>query len=142
MGNIYLTEKILSYIEDHLEEELSLKKIADECHYSKSYLARTFKKHTGQTLYKYIQCRRLDEAARKLAKTRRPVIEIALEAGYSSQQAFTQAFHDAYAYTPQAYRKRGVYLSKQHAVIRSITVRSRSPKCRIHAFQTEGGLAA
>lgn len=142
MGNTYLTEKILSYIEDHLEEDLSLKKIADECHYSSSYLARTFKKHTGQTLYKYIQCRRLDEAAKKLAKTTQPVIEIALEAGYGSQQAFTQAFHCTYAYTPQEYRKRGVYLPKHYIMIRSITVQSMSPICRMHAFRTEGSLAA
>ncbi len=111
-----ITKSILSYIEDNLDKELSLDKIAQELSYSKFYIARTFKDNTGITLYKYIQGRRLDEAARKLVQTKRPIIEIAFEAGYASQQAFTQASHLVYIYTPQEYRKAGVFLPKQSRI--------------------------
>lgn len=108
-----ITKRILSYIEDNLDKELSLDKIAQELSYSKFYIARTFKDNTGITLYKYIQGRRLDEAARKLVHTERPIVEIAFEAGYASQQAFTQAFRLVYICTPQEYRRAGKFLPKQ-----------------------------
>ncbi len=111
-----ITKRILSYIEDNLDKDLSLDKIAQELSYSKFYIARTFKDNTGITLYKYIQGMRLDEAARKLVQTKRPIIEIAFEAGYASQQAFTQAFRVVYIYTPQEYRKAGVFLPKQSRI--------------------------
>ena len=111
-----ITKRILSYIEDNLDKELSLDKIAQELSYSKFYIARTFKDNTGITLYKYIQGRRLDEAARKLVQTKRPIVEIAFEAGYASQQAFTQAFRLVYICTPQEYRRTGVFLPKQYKI--------------------------
>lgn len=111
-----ITKRILSYIEDNLDKELSLDKIAQEFNYSKFYIARTFKDNTGITLYKYIQGRRLDEAARKLVKTEQPIVDIAFEAGYASQQAFTQAFRLIYICTPQEYRRAGVFLPKQSRI--------------------------
>lgn len=111
MGKISVAEKVISYVENHPERELSLGEIAGELHYSKYYMARAFRKSTGITLHKYIQGRRLDEAARKLAQTGQPIIEIAFDAGYGSQQAFTQAFRVEYLCTPQEYRRRGQYIS-------------------------------
>ena len=102
-----VTQSILSYVEKHLDSELSLEKIAKELNYSRFYIARVFKEDTGLTLYRYIRGRRLKESASKLAETKQPVVEIALAAGYSSQQAFTQAFHREYGCTPQAYRRSG-----------------------------------
>lgn len=113
MGDLTITKRILLYVEDHLDQELSLEKIAQALNYSKYYIARTFKEHTGMTLHKYIQSRRLDDAARKLAETKQPIVEIAFEAGYSTQQAFTQAFRCMYAVTPQEYRRIGIFDSKQ-----------------------------
>jgi len=42
MGDITLTKKILSFIEDNLDKELSLERIAKEFSYSKYYIAREF----------------------------------------------------------------------------------------------------
>lgn len=103
-----VVEKTVDYIEKHLEEEMTLDKIAKELNYSKFYIARTFSGKTGKTIYKYIQGRRLTLAAQKLAETQKPIIEIAYEAQYNSQQAFTLAFHQLYLCSPQRYRKNGV----------------------------------
>ena len=105
-----IIKRTLLYIEDNLDKKLSLDKIAKELNYSKFYLARTFKDNTGMTLYKYIQGRRLDEAARKLVETDQPIVQVAFGAGYGSQQAFTQAFRCVYACTPQEYRRAGRYI--------------------------------
>lgn len=133
-----ITEKILLYIEAHLEKELSLEKIAEELSYSKFYMARAFKDSTGMTLYKYIQGRRLDEAARKLAETKTAIVDVAFEAGYSSQQAFTQAFRCVYACTPKEYRQRGVFVPKQNRIYMSM----RAAYIMLSSGITEGRAAA
>lgn len=133
-----ITTKILSYIEKNLNEELTLEKIAKELNYSRFYAARKFKKDTGITMYQYIRGRRLDEAAAKLAGTKRPVLEIALEAGYGSQQAFTQAFRNAYEYTPQEYRRIGIFMPRQNR----IEMRMKNHCRRFLAGRTEGRAAA
>lgn len=111
-----VVDKIVDYIEKHLDEELSLDKIAKELNYSKFYIARSFSNKTGETIYQYIKGRRLTLAAQKLVETRKPIIEIAYEAQYNSQQAFTLAFHQLYLCTPQIYRKNGIFHPKQTSI--------------------------
>lgn len=111
-----IVEKIASYIEEHLDEDLSLDRISGELHYSKYYISRVFAEKAGCTIYKYIQGRRLTLAAEELSKTRKPIAEIAYEAHYNSQQAFTLAFHQVYCCTPLEYRKRGVFYPKQEKI--------------------------
>ncbi len=113
MGESDIVKKIADYIENHIEEDLPLDKIAEELHYSKYYLARVFAERTGCTIYKYIQGRRLTLAAQELVETKKPIVEIACEAHYGSQQAFTLAFEQRYLCTPQVYRKRGVFYPVQ-----------------------------
>lgn len=109
--------KILFYIEENLNEDLNLDKIANEFNYSKFYIERVFTKKMNCTLYKYIQRRRLTEAARKLVETDKAIIEIAYEAQYNSQQAFTLAFNQLYLCTPFTYRKNGIFSPKQSKVL-------------------------
>ena len=116
MSSNEITKKILSYIDNNLDKDLSLEKVSKELNYSKFYIARVFKENTGHTLYRYIQNRRLAKAAKKLVETTQPIIEIALEAGYSSQQAFTKAFRYEYICTPQEYRRIGMFVPKQNEI--------------------------
>lgn len=113
MNDNTLIKKVVEYIENHLEDNLSLDKISHELSYSKYYMERVFVKKTGCTIYKYIQGRRLTLAAQKLVETEKPVIEISYEAQYSSQQAFALAFRQAYFCTPQTYRKNGTFYPVQ-----------------------------
>lgn len=116
MSDDHVIKKLVSYIDEHLEENLSLDRIAEVLNYSKFYIARTFAEETGCTIYKYIQRRRLTLAAEKLVNTSEPIIEIAYEAQYNSQQAFTLAFGRLYQCTPQVYRKKGVFYPKQEKI--------------------------
>ena len=86
MSKDSLVTSVLRYIRDHLHEELTLEKMAEELNYSRFYMARTFAERTGCTLYQYIRGRRLTLAAEKLVNTAGPIVEIAYEAGYGSQQ--------------------------------------------------------
>lgn len=111
-----ILKQTLSYIEEHLNEDLTLDKISGKLHYSKSYISRAFSEGAGCTLYQYIKGRRMTEAARKLAETDLPIVEIAYDAHYNSQQAFTLAFHQVYHCTPQTYRKNKIFYPKQNKI--------------------------
>ena len=73
MSSRSVTNKIVSYIESHPDQNLTLEKLAEELHYSRFYLARVFKADTGMTVRRYIRSRRLESAAAKLAETEQPV---------------------------------------------------------------------
>lgn len=103
-----ILENIMSaieYIEAHLTEKLDLDSIAAASHYSKYHLHRTFTGTVGLTLHEYVQRRRLTEAAKLLVFSDKPILDIALIAGYESQQAFTSIFTAMYKLPPNKYRE-------------------------------------
>ena len=112
MGDSSIIIKVIDFIEENLEGKLSLDEISDKVGYSKFHLNRLFSASVGCTLYKYIQMRRLTVAAEKLVNTKKPIIEIAYESNYDSQQSFTLAFKQLYLCTPQRYRMLGIYNPK------------------------------
>lgn len=138
MNNNATIQNIIEYIENHLEDDLSLDKISQELNYSKFYLLRIFSAKANCTIYKYIQRRRLTLAAQKQVETEKPLIDIAYEAHYSSQQAFTLAFRRLYLCTPQTYRRNRIFYPAQTKISMI------SPLCSFsHShFMSGGKLAA
>lgn len=111
-----VVKKVIDYIEKNLEKEISLDNISKNIGYSKFYLNRIFTEHTGITMYKYLQNRRLTVAAEKLVKTDKPIMQIAYEAGYDTQQSFSFAFKQIYLYPPKIYRDIGIFTPKQKRI--------------------------
>ncbi len=105
---------VINFIEENIESDIDLDEIARNAGYSKFHLNRLFSEATGTTIYKYVQSRRLTAAAEKLVYTDLPIAQIAYEAAYNSQQAFTLAFRQAYGCPPKAYRHRGVMAPRQN----------------------------
>lgn len=103
--NIRHMMEVIDYIENHLQEKPDLETVANEVHYSKFYLHRMFTNTVGMTMQTYVQRRRLTEAAKLLVFSDRPILEIALAAGYESQQAFSDVFKTMYKKSPGRYRK-------------------------------------
>lgn len=104
-GNIENVTAAIDYIESHLHEKPDLDTIAKALHYSKYHLHRMFTGTVGLTISTYAQRRRLTEAARLLVFSDKPILEIALTAGYESQQSFTDSFRAMYKKTPNQYRE-------------------------------------
>lgn len=111
-----VVKKVVDYIEQNLEKEINLDTISKNIGYSKFYLNRIFTEYTGITMYKYLQNRRLTAAAEKLVKTDKPIIQIAYEAGYDTQQSFSFAFKQIYLYPPKTYRDIGIFTPKQNRI--------------------------
>ena len=107
---------IINYIEDHLTENPDLDTIAEAMHYSKYHMHRVFAEEAGLTIHNYMQRRRLTEAAKLLVFSEKPIMEIALIAGYESQQAFTAVFKEMYKKTPGRYREEEEFYPLQPSI--------------------------
>lgn len=103
--NIEPIISVIEYIESHLTERLDLDRVADAVHYSKYHVHRMFKSVAGLTLNDYIQRRQLTEAAKLLVFSGKSILDIAMTAGYESQQAFTSVFTAMYKIPPGKYRE-------------------------------------
>ncbi len=112
-GNIKNVIAAIDYIENHLHEKPDLDTIAEALHYSKYHLHRMFTGTVGLTIQTYTQRRRLTEAAKLLVFSDKPILEIALAAGYESQQSFTGSFRAMYKKAPNQYREEGGFYPLQ-----------------------------
>lgn len=112
-GNIKNVMAAIDYIENHLHEKLDLETVAGAVHYSKYHLHRMFTNTAGLTVQTYVRRRQLTEAAKLLVFSDRPILEIALSAGYESQQSFTDAFKAMYKKSPNQYRAEKVFYPLQ-----------------------------
>ena len=97
-------QKALWYIESHLAEPLTLDDIAGVAGISRFHLVRAFAAATGLSVMRYVRARRLSKAARALAAGAPDILSLALDADYSSHEAFTRAFRDHFGTTPEAVR--------------------------------------
>ena len=101
MNNEEQINKVIDYIEEHLQDENStLTTIAQEIGYLKYHLYRMFTMIAGITIYQQLQRRRFNEAARMLIYE-----DIALISGYDTQRSFSKSFKALFKMSPSSYRK-------------------------------------
>lgn len=103
-----LTEEIDRCIRAKNDEALTLRHLSGVLGYSEFYVSRKFKEIAGMTLKEYLNGRKLAFALKEVRDTQKGFLDIALDCGFSSQEAFTRAFGKAYGVTPGAYRKKPV----------------------------------
>lgn len=100
----------ISYIEDNITEELTIKDIANHAFISPFYFQKGFAMLCGFTVGEYIRCRRLALAGSELVSTDNKIIDIALRYGYDSPDSFTKSFTRFHGATPTAVRKGGAMI--------------------------------
>lgn len=105
MNQANIISDLIKWIEKNLEQPLSIDHVADKSGYSKWHLQRMFKKVTGQILGTYIRHRRLTHAALALRLTSKPILDIAMQYRFDSQQTFTRSFKKQFNVTPATYRR-------------------------------------
>jgi len=92
-------------IEERLGESLSIEELAREAGLSRFHFARAFKKATGLSPHRYVTLRRVERAKSLLRYSDLPLVDVALEVGFSNQAHFTDQFHRVAGATPNAYRR-------------------------------------
>ncbi|MCM1568468.1 MAG: AraC family transcriptional regulator [Roseburia sp.] len=100
---------VLSYIDTHFSEDISLEQAADVAGFSKYHFSRLFKQHSGKNFYEYLCFRRIKSAETLLLIPNIPVTEVALRSGFSSLATFNRTFKKMKNCTPTRYRQ--LYLS-------------------------------
>ncbi len=85
-------EDIIHYIDKNYANNIRLKELEDEFHFSQYYLAHKFKEEIGYTINEYITNRRIGEAGRLLIYTDMSISEIAQKVGYTTLSHFSAVF--------------------------------------------------
>jgi len=107
MNYLKQVQKGIDYIEANLDFDIELSKVAKEAGLSQWHFQRIFKALSNETLKTYIRSRRLGNALNKLLTSNQKIIDIAITAGFESQESFTRAFKNAFDLTPNEARKIG-----------------------------------
>ncbi len=96
--------RVLTHIQAHLDEALDLEALARVACFSSFHFHRIFAAMTGETIADHVRRLRLERAALTLRSGAKPVIQVALDAGYEAHEAFTRAFKAAYEVSPAEFR--------------------------------------
>lgn len=91
-------------IKSQNDEALTLRNLANALGYSEYYVSRKFGDISGMSLRDYLRYRKLAFALKDIRDTRLGIIDVAVKYGFSSHEAFTRAFKEAYGITPSEYR--------------------------------------
>ena len=98
-------EQAVIYIENHLGFNIKVEDVAKAAGYSYYHLNRQFTAILGESIGSYIKKRRLADASKKLLYSDLKIIDIAIEYGFDSPEAFSRAFKAIYKVSPQSYRQ-------------------------------------
>lgn len=112
-----IIDKIDACIRSKNSEALTLSALAQEFGYSEYHFSRKFRELSGIQLRDYLRYRKLALAAKRVRDSGNSLLDIALDNGFSSHEAFTRAFKEAYGITPSEYRQNPVPLAL-HTVIK------------------------
>ena len=97
---------VIDYINNHLNEKLTLEILSKIANFSIFHFHRIFKLFTNESLYAYIKRIRLEKAANLILHLPyQPILDIALDCGFSSQSNFSSAFKSHYGVSATEFRK-------------------------------------
>lgn len=118
--------RMKEFIDQHIQEKITLHMLAVVAGYSYYYSARIFKEVTGKTPFDYIRIRRLTLSALSLRMGNTKIIDVAFDFVFDSHEGFTRAFSKQFGMTPRHFRDeipplklfmnpciRNLYLTKQ-----------------------------
>lgn len=92
------------YIQEHLNENITLESVASSIHYNSVYLCTLFKKVTGVNFIDYVTENRINKAKALLKDTQFNIGEVSLKVGYKDARYFSKKFKEMIGITPQMYR--------------------------------------
>lgn len=102
-----MIKPILLYCSEHFsDDDISIKKIADELYISSSYVSKVFSCKLKYNFREYINELRVRRAKKLLSSTDRRIIDIMLDCGFKNQSSFNRVFSDLTGVSPSEYRRR------------------------------------
>ena len=99
--------EVLAYIQAHCFEPITVAELATVAGFSPYHFSRLFTARFGDSVVSYVRTCRLQAAALRLTGDEPPaLIDLALECGFESQEAFTRAFRQRYGVPPGQFQRR------------------------------------
>jgi AraC family transcriptional regulator len=99
--------QVVDYIQDHLEEELSLKQLAGVACFSEFHFCRVFKAVMGEPAYQFIRRLRLEKSADLLlTSSTESITEIALRCGFATSSSFAKSFKKHFGMSASQWRNK------------------------------------
>jgi AraC-like DNA-binding protein len=92
-------------LSENLSGRIRLSQVAQECGLSVSHFARSFKASFGVSTHRWLVQRRIERAQELLIHTRESLSDIAEQAGFADQAAFTRTFHQIVGVSPGRWRR-------------------------------------
>ena len=100
-----IVDEIDKCIKNYNDEALTLRALSKKLGYSQFHTTRKFKEISVMQLRDYLRSRKLAFALKEIRDSKKTILDIAFDYGFSSNEAFTRAFKNAYGVTPSEYRK-------------------------------------
>lgn len=97
-----LIDSIIEYINNNIEEDITIDELAEYCYLSKFHLSREFKRHTGTTIHKYIVQKKLIQS-KELILNNISIKEVYKKCGFGDYSNFFRAFKNEYGVTPKQF---------------------------------------
>lgn len=98
------TKLILTYMEHHYAEKLSIKEMADVCGFSQSHFMKFFKRAMGTSFTSYLNDYRITMASRLLLSSSTSILEVAAQTGFDHLSYFNRTFKHTFGVTPREFR--------------------------------------
>ncbi len=111
--------RVINYIYDNIDGDLSLDKLAEIACYSRFHWHRVYHAMTGETIAKTVRRLRFARAANELVRSDIPLKTIAKNCGFPSLQSFSHGFRAEMGSSPSAYRKTGKLLMIELSLART-----------------------
>ena len=105
MNWIQSLNRAISYIENHLTQNISVNDVADKVYASNANFQRVFHLTTGITIGDYIRNRRLSLAGQELLSPKVKILDVANKFQYETQESFSKAFSRFHGINPSDVRK-------------------------------------
>lgn len=102
--NTEILRKVLSYVDEHICEKISLLELAEVAGYSPFYFSKLFAETMGMPITGYIRIRKLQYALGSLLEGKK-VLDVSLMYAFDSHEGFTRSFTQVYGTTPSKVRK-------------------------------------
>ncbi len=96
-------QNLLSYMEEHADENITLEMAAEKMHFSPSHFSKVFKQLTGTGFVKYLNTIRVTLASELLARSDTAMAQIAFSCGFQNVRNFNRVFKEITGCTPSEY---------------------------------------